>query len=138
MSWLPKHRVLVPVDFSDASFAAVETALQLVDRPENLHLVYVLTELHPAEPGAVWGSPGERKEHATRVLSEKAPKGAAVHVLFGDPGHEIVDLSDELDTDLIVLPSHGRHGVKRVLLGSVAERVLRHATCPVLVLRRTE
>ena len=61
--------------------------------------------------------------------------GAHLHVLFGDPGHEIVDLASEIGAELIIMPSHGRRGVKRVLLGSVAERVARLAECPVLVLR---
>ena len=48
----------------------------------------------------------------------------------GDPGLIIADYADEVHADLIVMPSHGYHGVKRLLLGSVAERVLRHANCP--------
>ena len=54
----------------------------------------------------------------------------------GDPGLMIADYAADVQADLIVMPSHGYHGVKRLLLGSVAERVLRHANCPVLVLRR--
>lgn len=50
----------------------------------------------------------------------------------------IADSADETRTDLIVMPSHGDHGVARVLLGSVTERVLRHAKCPILVLRRRD
>ena len=52
--------------------------------------------------------------------------------------HVIVDYTERTDSDLIVLPSHGRTGVSRLLLGSVAERVCRYAHCPVLVLRRRE
>ena len=54
----------------------------------------------------------------------------------GDPGHEIVKYAEEIDADLIVIPSHGRTGLTRLLIGSVAERVVRLAHCPVLVLRK--
>ncbi len=59
-----------------------------------------------------------------------------LHILEGDPGHEIVKLADTLKADLIVMPSHGRTGLAHVLIGSVAERVIRLAHCPVLVLRK--
>ena len=54
---------------------------------------------------------------------------------FGDPGHQIAQYAEEAKADLIVLPSHGRSGLQRLLIGSVAERVVRHAPCPVLVVR---
>jgi nucleotide-binding universal stress UspA family protein len=59
-----------------------------------------------------------------------------VEVRIGDPGAEIVKVATELKAGLIVMPSHGRTGLKHLLLGSVAERVVRTATCPVLVLRK--
>lgn len=59
-----------------------------------------------------------------------------MEVRIGDPGVEIVKVATELKAGLIVMPSHGRTGLKHLLLGSVAERVVRTATCPVLVLRK--
>jgi nucleotide-binding universal stress UspA family protein len=56
-------------------------------------------------------------------------------VAFGDPGQRITAYAEEVGADVIVMPSHGRTGLKRLLLGSVAERVLRLAHCPVLVLK---
>ena len=58
-----------------------------------------------------------------------------IDVEIGDPGHRIADVAAKLGADLIVMPSHGRTGIERMLIGSVAERVLRLAHCPVLVLR---
>ena len=58
-----------------------------------------------------------------------------VDVEFGDPGNQIVDFAERISAELIVIPSHGRTGIERLLLGSVAERVARLAPCPVLVLR---
>ncbi|MFO7717364.1 MAG: universal stress protein, partial [Desulfohalobium sp.] len=72
---------------------------------------------------------------ALRDHLDEAYEQVNVTVTFGDPGEEIAKHADELGVDLIVMPSHGRRGVKHLLLGSVAERVLRYAHCPVLVLR---
>jgi nucleotide-binding universal stress UspA family protein len=58
-----------------------------------------------------------------------------VAVAIGDPGHEIADFASNVGADIIVLPCHGRTGLKRLLIGSVAERVVRLAHCPVLVLK---
>ena len=57
------------------------------------------------------------------------------HVRFGDPGREIAAFAESQHADLIVMPSHGRTGLSRILIGSVAERVVRLAHCPVLILK---
>ena len=56
--------------------------------------------------------------------------------MIGDAGSEIVSYADRVSAELIVIPSHGRSGIKHLLMGSVAERVVRHAHCPVLVLKK--
>ena len=71
-------------------------------------------------------------------LSENDLDIVKAHVLTGDPGTTITDYANEHAADLIVIPSHGYHGMKRLVLGSVAERVIRHAHCSVLVLRRSD
>ena len=141
MSWLPKNKVLVPVDFSDVSLKAIDEALLMVADPSHIHLIHVLPMLAPAEPGVVWNVVDDelREKHVREALAERLTddKFAAVkvEVAIGDPGHEIADYAKEADVDLIVLPSHGRTGITRLLVGSVAERVVRLAHCPVLVLR---
>ena len=142
MSWLPKQKVVVPVDFSDESFEALATAVELVADASHLHVVYVLPVLEPAEPGVIWATVDEasRQRHAEQALRERMAElqlaGAQVAIRFGDPGHEITEYAADEKADLIVLPSHGRTGLKRLLIGSVAERVIRLAHCPVLVLRK--
>ncbi len=141
MSWLPKQNVVVPCDFSEESFAAVDEALEMVNSPNRIHVLHVLRELAAGEPGVVWGTVDEesRREHAKKALREKLsdPKYEGIDVVigFGDPGHEVADYAQSTNADLIVLPSHGRTGIARLLIGSVAERVVRLAPCPVLVLR---
>lgn len=141
MSFFPKKSVLVPVDFSDESLRAVDVALDLTDSPIELRIVYVLQDLQPLEAGEVWGviDPQVRIEGAKKALKEKlsAAKYATVttEVMLGDPATTIANYAQEIHAELIVLPSHGRTGLTRLLIGSVAERVVRLAHCPVLVLR---
>jgi nucleotide-binding universal stress UspA family protein len=142
MAWLPKDKVLVPVDFSEKSIKAVDDALSLVADASHLYVLHVLAVLEPAEPGVIWHTVDDvsRKRHVLQALQErfadKKYTGLNFEVAFGDPGHEITGYAEKIDADLIVLPSHGRTGITRLLVGSVAERVVRLAHCPVLVLKQ--
>ena len=144
MTWLPKRNVVVPIDFSAASPEAVATALELVSSPVHVHVVHALTPLEAMSPGVMWGTMDDAsrekavREYFGHFAAEHGFTGVDLTVRFGDPGTEITDFAREINADLIVVPSHGRHGIKRLLLGSVAERILRHAHCPVLVLRRPD
>ena len=142
MNWVPKKSVVVPVDLSQQSIDAVQTALQLVDDASHVHVVHVLPVLSPTEPGVIWdmASDESRCQHAEEFLRAKLsdPEYVGIHVTacVGDPGYKITEFAENLSAELIVLPSHGRTGLKRLLIGSVAERVVRLAHCPVLVLRQ--
>ncbi len=144
MSWLPDKSVVVPVDFSGESEKAVEVAREIVPDPAKLHLVHVLFPLDNVSPGVVWGGvTDEKREAAVREEFDNLRKGkgleaASTVIRFGNPGLEIAEYAEEIDAGLIVIPSHGYHGMKRLVLGSVAERVIRHANCSVLVLRRAD
>ena len=137
----PPQTVLVPVDFSDESFAAVDTALQIAAAPASVHVVHVLPEMQTADPGVVWQAMDVeiRRKHASAELRNRlageSHQRVQVTIEFGDPGYRISAFAQNLGADLIVMPSHGRTGLKRIMIGSVAERVVRLAHCPVLVLR---
>lgn len=141
MPWLPKKSVVVPVDFSEDSFVALDTAMELA-APAGVHIVYVLPVLDPAEPGVIWTTVdnSSRRRHAEDAmrerLADKRHQGVSIEIRFGDPGSEIAHFAQEKHAELIVLPSHGRTGLSRLLIGSVAEKVVRLAHCPVLVLRK--
>lgn len=141
MSWLPKKTVVVPVDFSPTSADAIKTAMSLVAKQQDVHVIYVTLPPVPFTYAEGWAldDPSLRmkaaRDHLAKFLDGKNAVGATIVVREGDPGLVIADYSDEVHADLIVMPSHGFHGVKRMLLGSVAERVLRHAKCPILILR---
>jgi len=142
MPWLPKTNVVVPIDFSDESIAAVETALELVASPVRVHVIHVLPLLVASDPGIIWEAIDDesRRQHALAALRERlgaeAYQGVDIAIAVGDPGEEIVRFAESVNAELIVLPSHGRTGLKRLLIGSVAERVVRLAHCPVLVLKQ--
>lgn len=141
MPWLPKKCVIVPVDFSDACKEAVRVGRQLVADPGDLHVVHVLPALHAGDPGVIWDriDDGKRAANVREAVDEQLGDlvaGAQTHVRFGRPGLATVKLAEELGAELIVVPSHGRTGLARIALGSVAEKIVRLAACPVLVLRR--
>jgi nucleotide-binding universal stress UspA family protein len=141
MSWLPKQKVLIPVDFSDESIGAVRAALELVESSSHLNVIHVLPVISAAEPGVIWDTFTDEARCDSAVkqlraqLAQQQITDVQLTATVGDPGHEITDHAQRIGADLIVMPSHGRTGIKHILLGSVAERVVRLAHCPVLVLR---
>ena len=141
MNWFKNKRILVPFDFSDACVQAVEVALTLAESKDDLHVLHVLADLPAAHPYAIWDEQDEqrRKEAARssmeKTLAELDVANTHLDVAIGNAGNRVAELAEELNAGLIVIPSHGRTGVKRLLLGSVAERVVRLAPCPVLVLK---
>lgn len=142
MSWPLRKTVLVPIDFSEHSFAALGTARELVDEPGHLHVIHVLPHLEPADPGMIWETVDSRSrtEHAEKALRKELDKrgceAGEVEIRFGDPGHEIAQYAEQISAALIVVSSRGRSGLERLLIGSVADRVVRLAPCAVLVLKR--
>jgi nucleotide-binding universal stress UspA family protein len=134
--------ILVPTDFSKHSDSSLRFAIRLArDCGARLRLLHVVEPpLYSGELGMTLPTPPE----SLAVLEEKLRKraeteGAGVPfdtmVVEGSPAREILRVADEAACDLIVLSTHGRTGLRRVLLGSVAEEVIRHATRPVLTLK---
>ncbi|MFN0195704.1 MAG: universal stress protein [Planctomycetaceae bacterium] len=141
MSWLPKKTIVVPIDFSEDSSRAAQVALEMAVAPANVHLLHVLFPLENTAPAVIWGNVDNksRREHVQHAFDELVKNhgllGATIAIEVGDPGLEIADYAARQKAELIIIPSHGYHGIKRIVMGSVTERVLRHAECPVLVLR---
>lgn len=127
-------RIVVPIDFSEEAERALNFALGIATRPSDIRAIHVARPLI-----YVVISDEARSEHIQAEFQKRHAdlKYADIHfdVRLGDPGGEIVRFADEIKAGLIVMPSLGRTGLKHLLIGSVAERVVRLATCPVLVLR---
>ncbi len=137
-------RILVPIDFSRASREAIRWAKFFARRCQaRVHLLHVhhfeYPLAGPIAPPPVISEPEIEKRLYDELIElaaeEKISKAGDCHVRIGRPFHEICQLAAELKVDLIVLSTHGRTGWKRAVLGSTAERVIRHAPCPVLVTR---
>jgi nucleotide-binding universal stress UspA family protein len=140
----PIKKILCPIDFSDSSQAAFDMAVGLAERlgseVEIVHViqppVYVGWEDSPASLAATAEmldqSRSRGKEQLDALAAKSARKGVPVRVALheGTPHHEIAELSKSFD--LVVMGTHGRTGMQHLLIGSVAERVVRSAVCPVL------
>jgi nucleotide-binding universal stress UspA family protein len=133
------NTILHPTDFSERSDWAFRLACSLArDHGAKLIIAHVIpppqTVAYEAMPMLPMHPPGYRKELEAKLRSLKAPPGVQVEYRLeeGFAATEIVRLASELPSDLIVIGTHGRTGFGRLLLGSVAEQVLRKATCPVL------
>ena len=140
-------RVLVPVDFSDCSSKALQYALPFA-REFGATLVRVQV-IEPYLPVPEMGSidtamiatqmrDGGIKGLAKIKQSLPTDIAAETALLFGRADWEIVKAASELNIDLIILSTHGHTGLAHVFLGSTTERVVRHAGCPVLVVRERE
>ena len=139
------EKILVPLDFSPASMEALDYAVWLAKQfRAAIHLVHVYPPDEASAPGGghlLFQSAEaiERlNEELTGIHRKYVPtfRPENCHVRGGRPYEEIVRLASEIDADLIVLATRGHSGLKRLLLGSTAERVVRSAPCPVLVVRK--
>jgi nucleotide-binding universal stress UspA family protein len=147
-------KILLATDGSEEAALAAQTASDLANKTNSeLHIVHVRPRITPHYPGYYIG-PGvvedarekERKHlerEAKRLLETQAEQVRAaegsvaqLHLRVGSPDKEVVALAEELGTRLIILGSRGRGGVRRALMGSVSDSVVRHAHCPVMVVRK--
>jgi nucleotide-binding universal stress UspA family protein len=139
---LPINNILFPTDFSERAKNAFHMASALA-RDHRAALTVLHVREMPALPfgefGAVPPVDLPTREELIEKLSQFEPEDESINVEFviadGEPGEEIVRLAQERHCDLIVMGTHGRTGLSRLLMGSVAERVVRKAPCPVLTLK---
>lgn len=142
-------KILVPMDFSDCAKKALQYAVPLAEQHDaKLVLVYVAPT--PSYAGGEYGiidtsalnaelfrsGEGRLQSVAKEEIRGRVPVETMVRA--GSATAEIIDVAETLPADIIVISTHGYSGLKHVLLGSVAEHVVRHAPCPVLVVREKE
>ena len=132
-------RILVPLDFSGKSRQALRYAIPIAQKfSARIHLVHVLPD-----PGRTTKDElNKLRLTALKRLGQTAAQlmPPRLHtenaVLTGNPADEILALAAKNAIDLIVLTTKGRSGLKRALVGSTAEQIVRHSTCPVMSIRR--
>jgi len=133
--------IIVPTDFSTASDAVLPHA-EAIARQKSASLLILHVEEPPLAYGGgelYYGLPEPSSERILEMLEQVRPTDPSVpfthRLTIGDPAGEIVRIAREERADMIVLGTHGRTGMTRLLMGSVAEAVVRRAPCPVLVSR---
>jgi nucleotide-binding universal stress UspA family protein len=144
------RKILVPIDFSESSRAAFEYAVELA-RPfgATLDVVHVwqapafistatLPEVPTIDAGLVQLVKNNAEQAVARFAADARARGVSLGQTRCEPGappRAIVDIAKAENYDLIVIGTHGRTGLSHAVMGSVAERVVRHAECPVLTVR---
>ena len=139
------EKVMAPVDFSKESLLAVKFAASLVQQYRaKLYVMHVLQPLHPRLRGYMEDFLEiqekmvlEAEKDVKKIVPAKIRESIRVETVVevGNPHHAIVEKAKELEIDVLVIATHGRTGFSHVLIGSVAEKVIRHAPCPVFVVR---
>src|SRR5687768_13501033 len=147
--------IVVGVDLSEESNLALDQAITIAGRTarSELHVVHVVSTVlpgpsvdYPAVAPVSLAAAGERlREHVDRRLAEheaelsapngRRPERVVCHIRLDAASEEIAQLAADLEADLVVVGTHGRRGLGRLILGSVAEGVVRAAPCPVFVVR---
>ncbi len=139
------ERILVPIDFSAPSLKALDEAVEF-SRPYGAELIVMFAvERSYYESPLLVPDSGALLEHQARTVEEKleeicrslGKRGVSCRTLveFGVAYQAIVDAAKKVDASLILMSTHGRSGLAHVLIGSVAERVVQHACCPILLFR---
>ncbi len=144
---LQVQRILVPIDFSEHSKHALQYAVSFAKQfGSELLLIHVVEQqVYPADLSfgqiVVPGFERELRDHAKKeldgLIKSSTVKGIKVHAIVesGKPFLEILDAAEDEEIDLIIIATHGHTGVEHLLFGSTAEKVVRKASCPVLVVR---
>jgi nucleotide-binding universal stress UspA family protein len=141
----PFRRILSPVDFDDSSLAALDVAARIAHQNGGtILLLHVVPMVIPPTGMPLYVDIYQGQEEAAReklreIASQRLPGIKSEQLTYmGDPAGGILRMAKRNAADLIVMATHGRRGFSRVMLGSVAEMVLRAAPCPVLCIRRGE
>ncbi len=142
----PYKRILCPVDFDQNSAGALAEAAILALNSRGTLLVFHVVQINPlvyegAAEGAASGEMFEAqidfaRKQVEQMLSAVPPEvNRSIIIEIGEPGERIIDAETKFDADLVVMATHGRRGLKHLVLGSVAERIVRESSVPVLTIR---
>lgn len=140
------HRILFPIDLTESSEKLVPHVLTIVERfNSQLHVLYVVrvfqyfTNIYVPNPSIdlfetelIEGAHKKMEEFMRTHFSQFSE--AHSEVILGDPSDAIINYNREHDIDMVIMGTHGRKGIDRVIFGSVAERVIKFARIPVLVI----
>jgi nucleotide-binding universal stress UspA family protein/predicted transcriptional regulator len=141
----PYRRILAPMEFDETAPAVFDAAVRIASETGGTVFLMHVVPMVVAPTGMpnyvdIYKDQEKIAKQKLETIVERQRSEVKCELLtrIGDPAHEILALERQMAADLIVLATHGRKGVRRMLLGSVAEAVLRDATCPVLTVQRQE
>lgn len=140
-------RILLPVDFSDHSDVVAQHAAWFAKQgTSTVHMVHVVSnptdETYQPNEAPYWMMVEHAQQKARELMDAAARRSlpaecsVTLHVEVGDPYANIMQVVGEVHPDLIVMSTHGRSGIAHLVMGSVAEKVVRHSPCPVFVVPR--
>jgi nucleotide-binding universal stress UspA family protein len=143
---LPYKKILCPIDFSEPSYEALKAANELAEHFQaTLYLMHVIQPIPALQSPmkefnvAVYQSELEKaaQQSLDTTIGEKTSKSVRLHpiIAHGDAANEVLNAVKKEKIDLLVIATHGRTGLTHLVFGSVAEKVVRHAPCPVLTIR---
>lgn len=144
----PVNKILCPLDFSENSMEALDNAIEMARQlSAKLILAHVITPIpvvptpsHPSEFD-ISSYREMLKDTADKnmdsIVKDKIPSGVEFEKIIssGDPAQEIDKIAQNEDVDLLIISTHGRSGLKHLIFGSVAEKIIRHTPCPVLTIK---
>jgi len=139
----PFKQILSPVQFDDNSIAALGIAKELaMTHGATVDVLYVVPIILVPGEGYIVYSLEEQEQNAKKTLAELADKHLSgvnhrIVTKIGEVAKSVLEVAHETHADLIVMATHGRSGIPHFFLGSVAEKVVREAHCPVLTVRPT-
>jgi len=147
---LPFKKILCPIDFSEPSYEALKVASEMAQKfSAELTVIHVVPDIPKATPPdpSAQGTEAylryqrELESESKNLLRDAVRKYVAADLKVreiietGDAAHIVSQIAEEEDADLVVVSTHGRTGWRRFVFGSVAERIVRYAQCPVLVIQ---
>jgi universal stress protein A len=137
----PFKEILSPVQFDDNSIAALQVAKQLaLTHGSTIHVLHVVPIILVPGEGYIVYSLEEQEQNAKKALAEMVQQQLSgvnykISTKIGEIARSVLEVAHEVRADLIVMATHGRSGLPHFFLGSVAEKVVREAQCPVLTVR---
>ncbi len=147
---LPLKKILCPLDFSEHSIRALKSACEMAEKfAAELELIHVITPfpIVPTTPQPMTIDVAKYHkelqdsslETMKKTISENVPDRVIVHsiIITGDPAHEVIEHVKNNQIDLLVCSTHGHSSLKHLIFGSVAEKLVRHVSCPVLTIKIT-
>jgi nucleotide-binding universal stress UspA family protein len=144
---LPIKKIICPTDFSEPAKMGLESAIELSDRfSAELVLIHVINPVPmvataaPHLPTILEGLRESAQKAINDLFNNVIPKNmqARYHLVEGNTADLIIRTAEEENADLIVIATHGESGWRKLVFGSVAEKVIRSANCPVMVIRARE